>query len=593
MRACVIGLVFATAVLPVQSAHGQVRDARERAASSAREISGVVVSDDAGGRPIGNASVTIQAASGAKRIEVTDGAGRFSFSQLSAGRYLLSASKLGYLAANYGASRPGRPGTAITIESAGLATDHLIVLVKGSAIEGLVTDATGEPAQEVRAVAYRYALSSQTGERVFQQVGASQPTDDQGHYRIFGLEPGRYLVSASWTGSPSLESNLRIRVTTDSDIQRAEQIISGRQLANVASSRASSAVGDSVAFAPVYYPSAFVASEASFVEIRPREDRTGVNIQLRLAPTTTVKGVTSGPDGVPLAGVSLTILDPGPKAPNVLAAGLGSTQSDQGGHFTFRGVSPGSYTVIAGVVQGSSMLWGSADIAASGGELATSMSLQPGVSVSGRIVLEGASPPMFSSIRPILVPTLSVPARSSPPVVSPDGTFTFASVAPGSYRLVINGGPPRGWAVQSMIVDGQDALDSPLIVREGVGLRGITITFTDQPTRLSGRMLDASGGPAPEYFLIAYAVDRRFWVPFSQRVRSVRPGVDGHFSVVGLPPGDYLISVLSDIIEGEWYDPQFLEGLSSQNPIKITLAPGESKVQDIQAKAAGFLFLLR
>jgi hypothetical protein len=185
-----------------------------------------------------------------------------------------------------------------------------------------------------------------------------------------------------------------------------------------------------------------------------------------------------------------------------------------------------------------------------------------------------------------------VPSSSSTPVVSPDGTFTVASVAPGSYRLVINGGPPRGWATQSITVDGQDAMDSPLTVREGSGLNGITITFTDRPTRLSGRMLDASGVPAPDYFLIAYSADRRFWVPFSQRIQGVRPDLEGRFSVVGVPPGDYLISVLTDVIEGEWYDAQFLEELSSQNPIRISLAPGESKVQDLQVRGGGSVLRL-
>jgi hypothetical protein len=97
-------------------------------------------------------------------------------------------------------------------------------------------------------------------------------------------------------------------------------------------------------------------------------------------------------------------------------------------------------------------------------------------------------------------------------------------------------------------------------------------------------MLDTSGAPAPEYFLVAFSADRQFWTPFSQRIRAVRPGLDGRYSVVGLPPGDYLVSVLTDVTEGEWYDPQFLDALASHAPIAISLAAGETRVLDMQVK---------
>jgi hypothetical protein len=62
----------------------------------------------------------------------------------------------------------------------------------------------------------------------------------------------------------------------------------------------------------------------------------------------------------------------------------------------------------------------------------------------------------------------------------------------------------------------------------------------------------------------------------------VRPDADGRFIVRDLPAGDYLISALTDVEEGQWNDQAFLAELASHAPITITLGEGEKKVQDIR-----------
>ena len=49
------------------------------------------------------------------RTAVTDDDGRFSFVALPAGRYMLYATKQGYVTTAYGAKRPNRPGTALVL----------------------------------------------------------------------------------------------------------------------------------------------------------------------------------------------------------------------------------------------------------------------------------------------------------------------------------------------------------------------------------------------------------------------------------------------------------------------------------------------
>jgi hypothetical protein len=72
-------------------------------------ISGVVSSDETNSQPLRH--VTVSLASGElslPRTTVTDEQGRFAFVGLAAGNYTLIASRPGYVAAFYGAKKPGR-----------------------------------------------------------------------------------------------------------------------------------------------------------------------------------------------------------------------------------------------------------------------------------------------------------------------------------------------------------------------------------------------------------------------------------------------------------------------------------------------------
>ena len=157
-------------------------------------ISGVVVVAGSG-QPARKARVSLSGGNevGGGRSTTTDDSGRFAFSALPEGRFNLSASKPGHITGTYGQRQPGRPGTPIQLGD-GQRLQVQLQITRGGVITGTVLDEQTEaiPGTPVRAL--RYVM--QSGQRTLQQAG-SGTTDDRGVYRIYGLQPGEYIVFAT------------------------------------------------------------------------------------------------------------------------------------------------------------------------------------------------------------------------------------------------------------------------------------------------------------------------------------------------------------------------------------------------------------
>jgi hypothetical protein len=132
------------------------------------------------------------------------------------------------------------------------------------------------------------------------------------------------------------------------------------------------------------------------------------------------------------------------------------------------------------------------------------------------------------------------------------------------------------------MLNGADVSDVTFEIKSGENIDGIVITLTDRPTEISGVLQTAEGAPAPDYVLVVFSADPRFRVARSRRTQHVRPDINGRFIIRDLPAGDYLISAVTDLEDGQWNDPVFLKELAASAPIKLSVAEGEKKVQDIR-----------
>jgi hypothetical protein len=240
-------------------------------------------------------------------------------------------------------------------------------------------------------------------------------------------------------------------------------------------------------------------------------------------------------------------------------------------------------------------LWASADIAVAGDDIdALALVLQPGMTVSGRVVFEGATapPPDLSRVQVRLTPppnpsgTTIMTSTGSLNVVAADGAFSIKGLSPGPYDL--NGFAPGStagaptWVLKSAVSGGRSLLDTTVDIRPGGDLSDVVVTFTDKVTEITGLLLDQAGRPVPEFYVIVFPTDATRWTQRSRWLRSpARPASDGRYRITGLPPGEFYLAALTEFDPTQWSSPAFLEQVVP-GAIKITVGEGEKKTQDVR-----------
>ena len=378
-----------------------------------------------------------------------------------------------------------------------------------------------------------------------------------------------------------------LRVLTEDDVDRVLKA-SSSATAGTATDALSSVAGARVNFAPVFYPGSVDLAGASSIALKLGEERTGVDIRLQLVPTSRLEGTVMGLDGQPAAGVQVvaTIVTEAFSLDLFRAGSLGTQQTDRQGRFAYSALGPGRY-VVAARSAAAPAAWAATDVTMSGSDQSVAMTLQPSMSLTGRVTFDGTQlkpPSPLTTVRLTLAALDGGPVAVgvAPTYAAADGSFTFTGVVPGTYRLAATvPAASSGWALRSALVDGAESLDRGFEVRPGRNLEGVTVAFTDRPTELTGTLQPPAGTLASDYFIIVFPADRSAWGPGSRRTMMARPTNTGGYSVRNLPPGDYFLAAVADVELNAWFDPAFLEPLVPA-ALRFTLTESEKKTQDLR-----------
>ncbi len=518
------------------------------------------------GLPIIHASVTTNApflqlgriANG--RISVqTDEDGLYEFSDLPAGNYRITAAKIGYTSMAYGqveSAEPNTPppnrgqlGKPVQVSDGQIVTRIDISLPRYSAVTGQLLDDFGDPVENVAVSVSQ--IKFQAGRRRLVGVAGivTRSTDDRGRYRLYGLTPGQYIVSAS----------------------------PGQVAPNQVAS-------DLSGYAPTYFPGTPSPGEAQLVPVARSQDATAIDFVLVPTPTASISGKKLGSDGEPMGG-SLMLME-SQRSRGIITPAAGARISDDG-RFEFPNVSPGEYVIQAdrGRFNGGNEGDFVAQYVTVNGNSVSDLLLQstPGSTITGHVVFDGDGPP--PSLRTLaivperadldLTPNVGSIARGG---VNPDLTFQLTGIH-GPRRLVVER-PPPGWDLKSVSARGNDVTDA--VLKFGTpdqSLDDVDVVLTNRLTEVIATIVDAHGQPTRDYRLLVFPDDRERWYTGSRYFRSVGPEPAGYADVRGLPPGEYLIaavfgmSVLKDGVDA-WQDPDFLESIA-QRATRVTLTEGQ------------------
>jgi Carboxypeptidase regulatory-like domain len=594
--AAIVALSAAAGIARQPPAQGQELGANQRPARDLAQqqpqgtalIEGRVLAGDTG-RPLKRARVSITtvttvAAGGRQaRATTTDDQGRFRLTDLVAGAYTITGSKNGFVDSVYGQRRPLQPGTPVQLADGQVIAAIELRLTRGSVITGHISDEDGEPVPRALVTVQRYQYVR--GERQLTPAGSDQ-TDDRGQYRIFGLPPGDYYVSANATGLAQVLGR---------GLQQLAALATGAGGAAGRGGRGGFFGGALVpddpepsGYAPTYYPGVISAGDATTLTVAPGQELGAIDFQIQVVPLATVRGFVMGSDRpVPV------VLVPQDSA-GILRGQTFRAGSQADGTFAIPNVPPGHYTAVArsggrGDVPKTGML----SINVMGENLANvTLVLQPGVSMSGNFTVESTGTPAptdYSAFRIDAPEADPLPSFGPGPGGGPNGSgaraekngaFQVDNLLPGHHYIRATG---QGvWSLKSVSIAGRDVTDQPIELRSGQNVDNVTIVMTDRSTEINGSVSDATGKPQVGLTVIAFSTDPQYWRAQSRRIQAVRTDQSGTFKLHGLPPGDYHLLAVDDAEQGEWFDPSYLEHIRP-GAKRVSLSEGEAKTENLSA----------
>jgi 5-hydroxyisourate hydrolase-like protein (transthyretin family) len=496
-------------------------------------IAGTVLSANTG-EPLKKAHVVLHPQSDGSNdhplTATTDASGHFSIEKIPAGGYGLRVDRANYLDTQYGQDQPDKPGATLSLAPGQKMTDLLFRLHRAAVITGRVLDEDGDPVLDVFVTAV--AHTTVRGKFKFRQR-ASEKTNDLGEYRIYGLEPGRYLL---------LASPPRVFPWRNPDEQAA--------------------------YLPTYYPGATEIARASTIEVKSGDEITGIDLVFvpkLLTRTYKIHGhVVNSLSENPDAQFVVLLAPRGKRDLDFISSDKQGTVDSKTEDFEIKDVVPGEY-VVAVISFGTGANHKAAQIV---NVIASDVDgvvlvLTRGIDIPIQVTLEGkaaASANVTVGLNPSADEATANFMAVQRSVARPDGSYVLKEVGDGSYWLNAYSNCQECY-LKSASANGVDLLERGVQVSSGEAPSPIALVYSSNSGTLTGAVTNKDDLPAPGALVVLVPDSSSHQKP--DQYKSSTTDQYGHFEIRGVPPGHYKAFAWEKADEESYGDPDLLRRFES------------------------------
>jgi len=465
----------------------------------------------------------------------TDEKGHFEVSKLAPGPYFIKASRAGLMLKSH-----HRLDVVLVNLEAGKSQTLDLLMLPTAVIAGQVLNEEGEPMQHVSVMAMRYQYTT-AGRQLTHAATAS--SDDEGRFRLFGLQPGSYLVSASPLGGGGFAGGMMAFAGTSNSAAPSNK--------------------NQTAYTTTYYPNELSPEHATPVVVKTG-DAGQANFTLTRVRAYSVSGTVAG-----LPAAKSENDKPDENFRMIMAMKEGSFMpasmafAGKDSSFKFSALPAGRYKIVAMGAGGDNSA-GSADVVVESSDvtgvvIGAQSSLRE---LTGQVRAEGDAKPDLSKLYVVIAPETDPENEiddsgigmvggffggpNGVAQVKKDGSFKVSlapSVKPYNVALTAGGGL-EDWYTHKVLFGGKDVLEAGFKPGEGQ-VAPLEILISNKGSGIEGTVLDKDQKPFPGADVVAFPTDPKLR-KHSDMAQSATADQQGRFRMRGLRPGEYIVFAMED-----------------------------------------------
>lgn len=483
-------------------------------------IAGVTI-EHATKQPVPRVLMTIAMTDGSGRQKacITDASGRFRFDDIPPGKYILNANRPGGFPQLFQGSGGFVTGIAV---GPGRDSGHIVFELRaGASITGTVTGDDGEPTRQAQVYLFRKGVNN--GTAGIHMRGMAN-TNASGRFHFDHLPAGTYFAAVSaqpWYAQAHLPA-------------------AGSQF--------------DLAYSVTYYGGSTDPASAAPIVL---SEGGSAKIQIALDAVPAVHVRLEGP----LQGGyrMLSVIGPGGFPIRIPAQNF----FVKDGYAETSGLAPGNYVMTIRRFQQGRMDILSRKLVSVQNGADPQIVDEPAASVSGKVIFTPPDRPPDIGI--VLAPISS--GRQQRATIPPGGSFQFADIAPGKYRI----GLTNGLEFRIVQVIAKDAEYASGILQIAPGAKAqLSVTAARAESHVEGIALK-NGKPFPGAMVLLVPLDMKT----DQYVGRDQSDSDGTFSVLHVPDGRYILLAIDNGADLAYRDPDVIGPYKKEGvPVNVPASNG-------------------